>query len=488
MFDPLRTRERFDNWLQSADFQTRYSDLVNPRGKLLKRLLILCLVIFLSCVLLAIFAGSHSKSGDNAEHQRYILSISRVMGVVLPLGVLLGSLALISRVKHYFTLQRLRKRMPTYELALASIVDIKPLVQSGVIDRGPGVVAILTGKWDESSAEEHLSFRQWINQFFFSPPESIPAGLHALAKGSTHLPGRWRTVPKQFTDNKQFHLCDIIMHAACFGPRSDSGFVLCAVSPDHRGTVYHLPESLIEWSVSPGGSTIVRHSDREIAPEPTGIDPTPYAGEFAPHLVQSLDALPIAIPDRDPQFVRVDIFVVPASEHDVLGQGLSIPTGNRDYHTLITCGMSSKPMNVPPAAMHLTLGELVIRLPKDWSLEAPSPASQQQSIAWIVQWMRGLARFPHAMNSALLESHTFQCNPPEPIAEGVPFTGWLLVKSATVPPLKCSDGKTIHFHSLIPIHPSEMEFKINHGADKLTEKLLAAGVSDIFDINRKPVV
>ena len=150
-------------------------------------------------------------------------------------------------------------------------------------------------------------------------------------------------------------------------------------------------------------------------------------------------------------------------------------------------------MNVPPAAAHLVLGELAIRLPKHWEIDSSNPQQQKGHVDWAVRWLKGLARFPHALQTSLIETQTFQnSTPPEPLGKDVPFTGWLLVNSASggtnIQPLKCNDGQTIYFHSLLPIHTSEMEFKVAKGAAMLQEKLIASGATDLLDIDRKPAV
>src|SRR5262245_46646862 len=55
------------------------------------------------------------------------------------------------------------------------------------------------------------------------------------------------------------------------------------------------------------------------------------------------------------EYIHVDIHVVAA-------------TKSRPYHTLITSGMSDRPMTVPKGAEELRLAELVMSLPASWPL------------------------------------------------------------------------------------------------------------------------
>ena len=44
------------------------------------------------------------------------------------------------------------------------------------------------------------------------------------------------------------------------------------------------------------------------------------------------------------------------------------PTPKRPYHTLVTSGMSDKPMTVPAGAEHLRFAELMLCLPPEWQM------------------------------------------------------------------------------------------------------------------------
>jgi Suppressor of fused protein (SUFU) len=53
---------------------------------------------------------------------------------------------------------------------------------------------------------------------------------------------------------------------------------------------------------------------------------------------------------------------------------------------------------------------------------------------------------------------------------------------------RVSADKTIHFLALIPLTTAEMEFKLQHGAAALLEKLKVNGVTELVDPRRKSVV
>jgi len=48
-------------------------------------------------------------------------------------------------------------------------------------------------------------------------------------------------------------------------------------------------------------------------------------------------------------------------------------------------------------------------------------------------------------------------------------------------------GETLYLYSLVPIHRSEMDFKLQHGAETLLERLWNADALGVIDAARKPV-
>lgn len=84
---------------------------------------------------------------------------------------------------------------------------------------------------------------------------------------------------------------------------------------------------------------------------------------------------------------------------------------------------------------------------------------------------KALARFAHDAETWLSYGHS------------IPWYG-----GGEFSTLRLSDGTEAPFWSLVPLHPSEIEFKLEHGADALFEKLAAAGNSDLFDPARPPMV
>src|SRR6185295_2314308 len=166
------------------------------------------------------------------------------------------------------------------------------------------------------------------------------------------------------------------------------------------------------------------------------------------------------------------------------------PTAERNYHTLVTSGMSDRPMTVPEGAEAFRYSELVFCLPPDWQLSME--AFKDEQWYWPVRLLKVLARFPHEYETWLCIGHTLPNeDPPKPYAPNTKLCCVLLM-----PPLLGGDGfqelkidgeKSIRFYSVIPIYREEMDFKLKQGLDRLIDKFDKASVNELLDVARKNV-
>ncbi|OAB36672.1 hypothetical protein PMSD_10100 [Paenibacillus macquariensis subsp. defensor] len=168
------------------------------------------------------------------------------------------------------------------------------------------------------------------------------------------------------------------------------------------------------------------------------------------------------------------------------------PTKEKNYYTLVTCGMSNLPMTVPEGADNFRFAELVICLPSEWKMS--DEAFKQDENYWPILWLKKLARFPHEYQTWLYHAHTIpNGDPAQPFAPNTEFSGMILSIPTTVDDangfftLELANGNRVHFFSLIPIYTKEMDFKLKKGADALIEKLEQAGINELVDLKRKSV-
>jgi hypothetical protein len=166
------------------------------------------------------------------------------------------------------------------------------------------------------------------------------------------------------------------------------------------------------------------------------------------------------------------------------------PTEDRPYWTLVTSGMSDKPMPAPTGCEEWRFAELMLCLPREWKIEQTDfkdPANY-----WPIRWLKVLARFPHEYKTWLCWGHTMpNGDPAQPLHSSVPFDGVMLLRPQTVSKdfwrLKIRDDKVIHFFSVVPLYPGEMNLKLKEGAEELEKRFEKRKVSEIVNARRLDV-
>lgn len=162
--------------------------------------------------------------------------------------------------------------------------------------------------------------------------------------------------------------------------------------------------------------------------------------------------------------IHVDICVVPPSER-------------RNYYTLVTMGMGAHRMNVPKelAEYKLERAELAIALPPDWKLDKDS--MQEQRWYWPVGLLKVLARLPISNDTWLGFGHTMEKQ--SPFAEDTELCAAILTGPQDMDLDTCGEvcilpgGEEVNFYQVLPLYREEMEYKLEHDADALLERLAA---------------
>lgn len=136
----------------------------------------------------------------------------------------------------------------------------------------------------------------------------------------------------------------------------------------------------------------------------------------------------------------------------------------------------------------LLLRESIRRPPDD-----PSEAEEAERHYWPVRALKLVARLPHLYETWIGAGHTIpNGDPAKPFAEGTKLCGAIVGAPVALAEsfrrCELSPEKTVHLHALYPIHLDEMEFKLEHGADALFDKMAARKVSEIVDPKRRSVL
>ena len=173
--------------------------------------------------------------------------------------------------------------------------------------------------------------------------------------------------------------------------------------------------------------------------------------------------------------IHVDICMVP-------------PTEERDYYTLVTMGMGAHRMNVPKelAEYKLERAELAIALPADWKLDQES--MKDEKWYWPIRLLKSLARLPIASDTWLGFGHTMDNQ--EDFAENTKLCAAILTgpqgtqDGSEVCPLP--GGEEINFYQVIPLYADELDYKLEHDADALLNKM--RGISFVVNPTRQNAI
>lgn len=170
------------------------------------------------------------------------------------------------------------------------------------------------------------------------------------------------------------------------------------------------------------------------------------------------------------------------------------PSRKFPFHTLVTSGMSDKPMTTPEGLEEHRYAELCVLLPESWPVnladyQLMEEAFKEERNYWPVRWLKTIARFPHEYDTWVAYGHTIPNGEgAEPFADNTKLGCIMLMPSLTLGnaffELKVSDEKTIKFYCLYPLYKEEMDYKLKKGFDALLDKFDQYKVSDVVDIQR----
>ena len=227
--------------------------------------------------------------------------------------------------------------------------------------------------------------------------------------------------------------------------------------------------------VSEAGTAIKRYTARERSSEPA------FGGEdleaISNHIEKHVGKIATVYHELISDLVHVDVHIVE-------------PTDDKPYYTLVTSGMSDKPMQAQEGAEDCRHAELLISLPATWQMS--EEALKDKHNYWPIRWLKMLARFPHEFDTWIWYGHTLPNGErAEPYADNTKLCCALLLQPALAPEefseLKVSEEKTIYFLSFVPIYAEEMTFKLKNGLDPLLQRFAQHEINEVLDIGRTNV-
>jgi Suppressor of fused protein (SUFU) len=186
--------------------------------------------------------------------------------------------------------------------------------------------------------------------------------------------------------------------------------------------------------------------------------------------------------------------------HEVVSDDLHIDVHHvkstllRRYEVLVTSGMSARPMAVLEGSSEPRFAEMLVVLPKGWRLSKEAFADERNY--WPVRLIKSLARFPHHCNTWLGFGHTVANGESEettrPYVDGTSLCASIVLPPSTLGEaawaMKCRDGDDVFFWAAVPLHMSELKFKLAHGVDPLLDLFDQSRVTERIDSTRPPAV
>ncbi len=221
---------------------------------------------------------------------------------------------------------------------------------------------------------------------------------------------------------------------------------------------------------------IVRHSSRT-ADTDLVAPVSPNLELITAHIEKHLGPATTVLHELVSDLVHVDIHVVP-------------PTPKRNRYTLVTSGMSDRPMKVPPGLEELRFAELVIGLPADWPME--QTAWEDERYYWPIRLLKMLARFPHEYSTWLCMGHTVpNGDPPTRYAANTEmccaFVGPPILTPQDFWRMPIDSQTTINFYGVFPLYLREMQFHLKHGMDALCGRFAKHAVTEVLRVGRTNV-
>ena len=164
------------------------------------------------------------------------------------------------------------------------------------------------------------------------------------------------------------------------------------------------------------------------------------------------------------------------------------PIDSRPYHTLITAGMSTVAMPVPPEVSAPHRLELMMTLPEGWK---PGDDLADVRVHWPTRLLQSLSRVPREPGRWLGWGHTIRNGePPQPYAPQTELCGVIIAPSLLVPVgfYELSvDGERVAFYSAIPLYREELDLKQSQGMEVLLGQLLEKDINDVVYVKRRNV-
>ncbi len=239
------------------------------------------------------------------------------------------------------------------------------------------------------------------------------------------------------------------------------------------GAFIHIPPPDDEQPTAEDGTAIYRHEHRDRDFE-IAVGDSENIEAISDHVEKHLGPIKQVFHELVSDMVHVDVHWVK-------------PTKKRPWHTLVTSGMSDRPMTVPDPVREYERAELLVQLPREWKIS--DKAFRDENFYWPVRLLKMLARLPHEFETWLGTGHTIpNGDPAEHYSDNTKLAGALIMPPLNAPEdfhcMESADGTPIWFYNVFPLYNEEMNFKLSKGLDALLSKFDKHDIGEVIDRER----
>lgn len=195
------------------------------------------------------------------------------------------------------------------------------------------------------------------------------------------------------------------------------------------------------------------------------------------------------------EHVEKHIAEVQTVMHEVVGDETHLdlffvpPQKGRDYVTVVTSGISDKPMRVPRGKEDFRYAELLMRLPPTWPLSRDS--MEDGRYGWPIRCLTALAE--SAGNNVVLSSGQIVPNgePPRAYDESTGFSGAFLTtpknNDSHFARMAVGRRSVVYFYEVLPVYAEEMLYALRRGSEVLEQRLLGEAKVHVVRPDRQNV-
>jgi hypothetical protein len=222
---------------------------------------------------------------------------------------------------------------------------------------------------------------------------------------------------------------------------------------------------------SKSGVRMLRHTQQEPAELVSGDQALIDA--LSVHIERHFGPVPTVFHEIVSPYAHIDLHVV-------------VPTKERPAITVVTSGMSERPMADGKYA------ELMLILPPSWPTMG-DPEFETDEGFWPYRLLKQLARLPHEYGTSLGIGATVpNDDPPRPYARNTKLC-CALIAPMVLPNEEGAerivhDGREIDLLAVWPLYKDEMQVKLDDGLDRLFDLLDEARITEILEPDRPSVV